>query len=651
MNFEDDPMSESERTEAEPGIGAAGAAYRTVLLLVIVLATIPTWITQMGHGLDPSWSTGLHIAAARGMVHGRDVVFTYGPLGFALIPKEYGEVAPQAVAIRLGLMAAWWATLGILLSRVRGVVAPLAFAATAAYCGVPIDQEFNLALAGVTIFPVAGLLLLADLDRRRAWAVPAAFLAGAAMLTKFNVGVACTGALGLWSLLQLARDRSRRTWIVLGLLGLVYFGSMGFLFRSCGGPLRGLYPFLRASMDLASGYSSQMTIDKPAETSVAATATMVVLTAIGLAVAAYRRSALTTAFAVMLVPMFVMYKGAVVRQSSGHFLASWTVMVSLTALLIPAAGRAVRVRAVATAAALLALAFGIRFAPLTPHTLLTRGPANWLALVDFDTTRAQMREYDGALKRGMPLPPAMRERIGDQTVDVFPWEIAYVWTNDLNWRPRPVFQSYTAYTPRLDRMGADLYNSEAAPRFILYMHQAIDTEHPCQVDSQTWIEILRWYDCVDRAGDLLLLERRASPRWLETVDVDSKVVAFDTPIQPPPANQAHHFLKAELELTLLGRIWSILYRVEPPVMRVDYVGGGEPSYHRMVWRTAAGGFLFSSLPRDAEAVALLLQGTTKDRVASIAFLDPPGYFKPRARVTTSMTGATPPPPAASAAAH
>jgi hypothetical protein len=39
------------------------------------------------------------------------------------------------------------------------------------------------------------------------------------------------------------------------------------------------------------------------------------------------------------------------------------------------------------------------------------------------------------------------EAVGEKTVDIFPWEISLAHAYNMNWKPRPVMQSYVAYTP------------------------------------------------------------------------------------------------------------------------------------------------------------------------------------------------------------
>lgn len=624
----------------QEGFSRGGVAWRLLLLATFVFVTIPQWVSQMGVGLDPSWMAALHLAAAKGLVHGRDFVFTYGPIGFVLGPKALGTLDLHSAAWRLGLSLAWWTSVGFLLFRVRGVPTTLVFAATMAMCGIALDNEFNFALTGAVVLPVLGFLLLAELDRKPAWAIPAAMLAGTAMLLKFNLGVACTASLGVWSLMRLARDPSRRVVGRLALLGLAYFGTMAGLFLIYGGPLSALWPFLQASKELASGYATQMTGEDPGNPGIRATAVMVVLAAIGLAVSLARRSPMAPAFALMIAPMFIFYKGVVVRQSIGHFLVAWPVMVSMTALILPAASRSLRTRSPATIAVLCALIWGFWYAPTTVQKVASRGPTNLEQLWRFDRTRAEMRAFDRMLKAEQALPPQFLARIGDATVDVYPWETSYIWSNDLNWSPRPVFQSYAAYTPALDMMGANHYRGRHAPRFIVYSHVAIDYENPCAVDSRTWIELYRWYDLVDGHGDKLLLERRESPRWRGTESIGETSVGFVQSYELPRAGRGPVFLRAAMELSLLGKLQAMLYKVDPPLIRVEYADGTAGNF-RMVWRNAAYGFMASCMPRDLAAAVRLFQQGSADEVVSVSFHDPSGRLKPEVKLEALKAGPDP----------
>src|SRR5579871_4375598 len=48
----------------------------------------PVSIGLSGTGLDASWRLGLNLAHSQGLVAGRDIIFTYGPLGYLVYPES-----------------------------------------------------------------------------------------------------------------------------------------------------------------------------------------------------------------------------------------------------------------------------------------------------------------------------------------------------------------------------------------------------------------------------------------------------------------------------------------------------------------------------------------------------------------------------------
>src|ERR1700722_950414 len=79
-----------------------------------------------------------------------------------------------------------------------------------------------------------------------------------------------------------------------------------------------------------------------------------------------------------------------------------------------------------------------------------------------------------------------RQAIGAGTVNVLPWETDVIPANGWDWRPAPVFQSYAAFTPALDRLDAEHYASASAADFVLLNFPAIDRRHPFLETPVSW---------------------------------------------------------------------------------------------------------------------------------------------------------------------
>jgi hypothetical protein len=262
--------------------------------------------------------------------------------------------------------------------------------------------------------------------------------------------------------------------------------------------------------------------------------------------------------------------------------------------------------------------------PRYPAALkLPRGAKLLMALLHLRSWRAMTRAAVAGIPDG--LTPQLIATVGQETIDVYPWEISILLRNGLRWSPRYLIQSYQAYSPPLDRRGAEHFRGKGAPKFVLYEHTQIESDHPFIVDPATLCEIYRWYDFEDEAGRWLLLRRRRAPRWREPSRVGSATVAFGTPWEVPAGLTRPVILKARLRLTPLGGLTRTLYRVIPPEIRVEYVDG-TINDHRLVWRNTEEGFLVSDLPGDLPAVRSLFEGKPGSPVKRVTFLGDPRFF-------------------------
>ena len=57
--------------------------------LIVALLGWRVGFETPGPGVDASWNAGLAMAVEQGLHFGRDVVFTYGPLGFLSTPLPF----------------------------------------------------------------------------------------------------------------------------------------------------------------------------------------------------------------------------------------------------------------------------------------------------------------------------------------------------------------------------------------------------------------------------------------------------------------------------------------------------------------------------------------------------------------------------------
>jgi hypothetical protein len=436
-----------------------------LLGLVVALLAWRVGMSPPGPGLDPSWNGGLAMALKDGLRFGRDVVFSYGPLGF-LEGQDvwYGDLAVIAffyaaalyVASCLGLVWALRRTLSVLPSAL------LAFVIVAA---LPLQRPILVAV----------LACMALLERGRSQRTTIVFAAAGASfgavqaLVKLSTGP----VVAVLFLLALIGARARRGQI-LGFVALLA-AELPLLWLLSGQSLAAVPAFLENTAQIVSGYGGAMLshVDVPAWKVTMATVAAAIVT-IALVVASlggrYRDGrARWAAAALMAVAAFSVFKEGVVRVDAAHLTLYFSTACGLW-IAIPWA-RAHWPRMLAGAVAIGAVVVPVH-PPGMPIDLNpianVRFAADQLRNLASGSRRASLTEAGRiAMKSVYRLDRRTRAAIGAHTVAVEPWEVGVAWAYRLDWSPLPVFQDYSAYTTALDRLNAAAVASPNGPARIL----------------------------------------------------------------------------------------------------------------------------------------------------------------------------------------
>src|SRR5262249_42870881 len=120
--------------------------------------------------------------------------------------------------------------------------------------------------------------------------------------------------------------------------------------------------------------------------------------------------------------------------------------------------------------------------------------------------RMRMENHKAELEQKWALP-RVRARVGDDPVDMVSREQGVVLLNRLNYRPRPVLQSYSTFTPFLQSAHADFFRGPRAPEYVLFSLGPIDGRLPTLEDGPALVELIQRYRPVLEEESYLLLQR------------------------------------------------------------------------------------------------------------------------------------------------
>ena len=605
-----------------------------VAAIWLAMAALPALPNIVGTGLDNGWMTGLNLAHSQGLIHGKDIVWTYGPLGYLFVPDGSGRDLYRVLAFNLGVYALWCAALlrwCFIESRVKAwLVVLIGFSALLDPSG------FTLQLAVLTWC----LLILVDHSPwRDAGLFVVSFLAALECLIKINTGVECAllfAAVLLTLGLRDARTSQTLRWTIAG-SALLLPVTMALLYAAESGTMAWFPAYLEHSFAIASGYSEAMGIDGPLSQAVIAVISSAVLFLVLPWLERPRRN-LAAGYLPAVIYAFFSFKLAMVRQD-GHA-ADFQLNLALAALFLLAIART-RTFLYATAIFQLVCVLVAHYYisepgkwPFIDHIVLSRLglTANLPAMkgyLKWPESWAGLEGAGRAISRPLCVGPELQSLIGKHTVEVLPWEVARVKANRWTWNPQPVFQSYAAYPASLDRMNADHLLSGRGADFAILSWDYIDNRHPFLETPLAWRTQLDLYQKVIEEGDMLVVGKRALPRFKTIQPLSSETAGWERDIQVPQSNDPV-IMSAQVRLSILGSMRALLFRSRPVFVEVTRQSGKKEQY-RALRANLVDGVIVNQFPAGLGDLALLASSgcSLSDPVVSFRFETPtPDDFEP-----------------------
>jgi len=544
------------------------------LAFAIALLTLPDIDPSYAIGVDHSLTWAFNHLFANDREGLLRIAFPHGPLAFLMYPLAMGRNLwlgfAATVAVQGVLMFALLrlAHLAEACSRWQAVLVCLV---------VGWITNFNSAM----VFAVTAGLMAARWSNQLAWAALAGLLAALALNVRAGTGIMSVAAIASFSIISIVihKDWKRALAAVLGLvLGAITIRLSVF------GHLNGTWYYLVALKELA-GASSAATAYYPANNWYLLVPAILLLLSFPFWV--NDRNVRWTV-ALIAPALFAAWKHGMTREDIMHYRGLFYFLCCTFLLLILVWKRPARLQLAASAAALFLFFLNAEvtqgWAEGSIPLFRESGIFPWAdgAAARIDSCNAQTER---TISTGR-LPEEVLSRVDGKKVDVYPWEFTYIPANGLKWTPRPVPQSYAAYTPWLDSVNATHFSSARAPDFVL-LHGvddaqggnlgSLDYRYMFNDEPTAFIAMLRHYRW-DRVGERVLLERTDSALLGSSTVIGSDVSRWGQWIQVPEADGAILRARLHWQVTLFRAVKDLVYKDEAYTVHYLFTDGSVRRY-------------------------------------------------------------------------
>ena len=422
-----------------------------IFLVTSLLVFGANKVTSPIPGIDGSWITGINVASTAGMHFGRDIIFTYGPLAFLDIAQSLNRLQIMlAMAFALTATASLWFVVYSGIARTERRIN----AALIATVVVGVVSGSGPVLPSLLILLSASIMALRFMkdtgSRHTRWTPPAASAVAAILLqVKFSEGVALIAIAGLCSLFSPSQALRRAIES-----GLAFCATFTITWALTGQSFGDIPSWVTGSWDVAIGYSDAMSIEIKPNLLSYLMAIFLAITVVTLTLrwtaASTRRARLGILLAVLCLLGYSFKQGF--TRHDEHDQMFFAVTTVLLIILLASAKRPRAVMGLLAASLVFTSASLERFNPIVARDAWK---TNFQLLVDPDYQQFSLHEAALAAKSYYSLPPAIVSSTKGHPVTVDPWETTLAWAYDFDWHPVPIFQTYAAYTARLDQINAD----------------------------------------------------------------------------------------------------------------------------------------------------------------------------------------------------
>lgn len=461
---------------------------------------------ELWFSLDPSWVVALNYVKEKGVSWGTDFAFTYGPLGQLLTRAAWGESKYVFLAFDIFVFLNYFLLFFISLAKSNyKIITALTILIICMISPLWVGSSNSLVLMTFLVFWIN----LSIDDKKWVYYIFQILIIIILFFSKFNTGLIALPFFYSGILYNFLNERSDKIKLVaISLLPILFIFILSFLFNV------DLINYIKSGLEIVKGYNDIMYLKNQLEGSYTTALVLIIFLSIVFLINVYfinKNSILKSSvlFFLFFTSIFVIYKQAFVRADVSHirdFFVFLPLIIFTNKELLTIAKNIF-----STVSVLLVVFFSVFY-------FYTNFEKNFNLELKLDKSeyRNAFTHFNNEIglniyKNNFPLPSEVLQKIGNNTVDIFPWNIQLLLENKLNYLPRPVIQSYTACTPYLQELNFNHFNSNKSPEFVVFDYASIDERYPLFDESKVHLSLIKNYKIVSSFEfdnrNMLLLQR------------------------------------------------------------------------------------------------------------------------------------------------
>ncbi|TAE57892.1 MAG: hypothetical protein EAZ87_15485 [Nostocales cyanobacterium] len=620
--------------------------FLLTIYFFIIFLPLPSGIIT---GLDPSWQYVISYASLEKLTYGKDIIFTYGPLGYlihgAVIGDNFGSIMLFVALIhviffvfitieliKLYKLKNWWKLYILIFYSFIFYLLGAGTDYTILFIFLvilPYEKHFHKKYSFILYSLILGII------------------SGFCLTTKFSLGICTTGAGILYftgNILGNLKNNYHQKNTNKCLYQLVIFiisslWTTSIILDGLSKNHASLFDYLKNSLAISSGYSSAMSlVGSKLELAYALVQLVLVLTLL-IITTKNKPNSLGYNLSLAFV-LWITFKHGFIRQDLPHVV----LFVKFTPLLVYLSLRnEININKKSLVEHLLHFWLILTLSvyllvplPFVQNVPKLSSPISISSLTNFSiklNSILNLNKYKEEIIRlsqenlaEMKLTSDVINALQNKNVDIVPWEISLIPANNLTWKPRPIFQSYSAYTSYLDKLNSEsILNNK--PDYIIYNFMSIDGRHPFFDEPQTFTNIFCNYQIssefpnfiyTKKLNEIMILKPRQA-NICKKIDKDDVIsMNWNQSYELKTADKEIVRAKVQIQYSILGKIYKTLFRSPPVMMNIVYADGHANSF-RIIPENANNGVIISHLPQNSDEALGLFQGELPIPVKSFSF--------------------------------